>query len=315
MLDTQLIARFDAGDRRSLARLITRIDNDPSIGPQLLAELGPAKARAAIIGITGAPGVGKSTLLGRLIGGYASRGRRIAALAVDPQSPISGGALLGDRIRMAEPAARDGDVFIRSLSNRGATGGLSASVRWICRLLERFGYDLILLETVGVGQSELAVLRVADIVVLMVMPGTGDTVQWEKAGLVEVCHMVVINKADHPGVERVEQELREALRDGVANGGEGCRPILRTVANEDIGVASVLDQLDGLLAARPPLEWHQAQTEILQEAEMLLTQRLDRLGRGDPQLGELARAVAAGKLDISAAAQSVLLTLLPRLSE
>ncbi|MDD4890970.1 MAG: GTP-binding protein, partial [Phycisphaerae bacterium] len=273
------------------------------------------------IGITGPPGVGKSTLLGRLISGFRARGKRVAVLAVDPQSPISGGALLGDRLRMAEAAAGDDDVFIRSLSSRGVAGGLSASVRWISRLLERFGYDVVLVETIGVGQAELAVLRVADVVMLMVMPGTGDGVQWEKAGLIEVAHLVVINKADHPGVDRIEQELRDALEPNPGSGDParvGPRrvvpPILRTVASTGDGVAAVVEQLDGMLADRPAADWHQVRTELLQEAEMLLGQRLQEIADSDPRVSDLARAVAAGTLDLSSAAEDTLRQLLAKLT-
>jgi LAO/AO transport system kinase len=311
---TTLLDRFKSGDPRALARLITCLDNAPD-AHKLLEELGPAAKRAGVIGVTGAPGVGKSTLLSRLIGAFRARGKRVAVLAVDPQSPISGGALLGDRIRMADAAAGDADVFIRSLSSRGVAGGLSASVRWICRLLERFGYDIVLVETVGVGQAELGVLRVADVVVLMVMPGTGDAVQWEKAGLIEVAHLVVINKADHPGVERLEQELRDALNppSGQIASAVGLpgSPILRTIASENVGIDAVVDELLSTLAAHPRVDWHQARTEILQEAEMLIGQRLGELAE-DGELIDLSRAVATGDVELSAAAETILRRLLPR---
>lgn len=314
---SQILQRFKAGDRRALARLITLLDNDPD-AHRLLDELDPVEKRAGVIGITGPPGVGKSTLLGRLIAGFRARGRRVAVLAVDPQSPISGGALLGDRLRMAEVAAGDADVFIRSLSSRGAAGGLSNSVRWVSRLLERFGYDIVLVETVGVGQAELAVLRVADVVMLMVMPGTGDGVQWEKAGLIEVAHLVVINKADHPGVDLIESQLRDALE---PNGAEPARvgspravpPVLRTVASEGVGIDAVVARLEGMLANRPGVDWHQVRTEVLQEVEALLCQRLAEIAEDDSELIALSQAVANGTMDLSVAAEQALARMLPRL--
>ena len=310
----ELLERFRRGDRRAMARLITLLDNDWH-AHKLLDRLGRPRGQASVIGITGPPGVGKSTLLGGLIAGLRARGRRVAALAVDPESPISGGALLGDRLRLADVAARDPDVFIRSLSSRGVAGGLSASVRWICRLLEHADYDIVLLETVGVGQAEMAVLRVADLVLLMVMPGTGDSIQWEKAGLMEVAHLVVINKADHEGVDRIEQELRDAMNTGQGDAGSARQipPILRTVASEGVGIEAVIDRLESAIRSRPPVDWHQVRTEILQEAEMLLGQRLRELADRDEGLVEMAHVVARRQQDLSSAASEVLNRLLPRL--
>ncbi len=316
----QLLEGVRRGDRRALARMITLLDNDPH-ARRLLDGLGSPGRRTGIVGVTGPPGVGKSTLLGGLIAQFRRRGKRVAVLAVDPESPISGGALLGDRLRMAEVAADDEDVFIRSLSSRGVAGGLSGSVRSICRLLERFGFDIVLVETVGVGQGEMAVLRVAEVVMLMVMPGTGDGVQWEKAGLIEVAHLVVINKSDHPGVDRIQQELRDALQgvpDVCTADGQRRRPvppILRTVASEGVGVEAVADNLLRMLDTHPAADWHQVRTEILQEAEMLLGQRLRELADADADVSDLARAVARGECDLSAATEQALGRLLPRLLE
>ncbi|MCG3180306.1 MAG: hypothetical protein BIFFINMI_02665 [Phycisphaerae bacterium] len=307
--DLKLVERFKAGDRRALARLITLLDNHPD-SRDLLERLAPPAPGGAVIGITGAPGVGKSTLLGGLIAGLRRRNHRVAVLAVDPESPITGGALLGDRLRMARVAAADEDIFIRSLSSRGVAGGLSASVHAISQLLLRFGYDRVLVETIGVGQAEMAVLRVAEVVVLMVMPGTGDEVQWEKAGLIEVAHLIVINKADHPGVERLEQELIDALSAGQES---RVPPILRTVASRDEGVDAVIDNLEEIVSRRPGLNWLQMRTEILQEAEMLLGRRLRELADQDESLDDLARAVALGQRDIYGATEETLRRLLPRL--
>lgn len=304
-----MLDRFRAGDRRALARLITALDNNPN-AHEVLDRLGPPAKRAHVLGVTGPPGVGKSTLLGGLIGGLRKRGSRVAVLAVDPQSPISGGALLGDRLRMSQIAAEDEDVFIRSISSRGTAGGLSASVRAITQLLERFGYDLVLIETIGVGQAEMAVLRIAEVVLLMVMPGTGDEVQWEKAGIIEVAHIVVINKADHPGVDRLEQELLDALG---ASDDKPIPPILRTVASRGQGVDAVIDCLQTILARTPVAGWRQMRTEIMQETEMMLGQRLAEIAEGDSKVSELAHDVAAGRLDLYSATEQALEHLLPRL--
>jgi LAO/AO transport system kinase len=292
VVDPQLLEGFRAGDRRALARLITLLDNNPD-GHRVLDELGPAANRAGVIGVTGAPGVGKSTLLGRLIGAFRARGRRVAVLAVDPQSPISGGALLGDRIRMAEPAARDEDVFIRSLSSRGVAGGLSASVRWITRLLERFGYDIILVETVGVGQDEVDVARLADVTVVVLVPGMGDDVQALKAGIMEIADVFLVNKADQPGASRLERELKAAI--GLAARPDGWTPpIVPTVASEGKGIDEALAAIQsfrdsGLRKDRAAGTW------ALRLREMLRERLMERLPAGEIEAA--GREVAARTRD------------------
>ncbi len=199
-----------AGDRRSLARLLTAVENRTPVAEAGLRRLYPAAGRAHLVGITGAPGAGKSTLVAALIGEIRASGRSVAVVAVDPSSPITGGALLGDRVRMQSYAADDG-VFIRSMASRGHAGGLAASSVAAATVLDAAGFALILLETVGTGQSEVEVAAAADTTVVLEAPEMGDEVQAIKAGLLEVADIVVVNKGDRPGAQRAAAELRAML--------------------------------------------------------------------------------------------------------
>jgi LAO/AO transport system kinase len=232
------IAQIVGGDVRALARAATAIENRTPDGAELLRELGPRAGRAVIAGITGPPGAGKSTLVDALARTIRSEGKTIAILAVDPSSRISGGAILGDRIRMQAHYADPG-VFIRSLATRGAPGGIARATAGLALLLDAAGWDYVLIETVGVGQDEVAVAGVAGVTVLVLVPGMGDDVQAIKAGIMEIADIFVINKADHPGAERVEQEIQGALSLGHRADG-WTPPILRTVATEQEGIAGLL---------------------------------------------------------------------------
>jgi LAO/AO transport system kinase len=221
-----------AGDRRALARAISAIEADPSVF------IAPTKSEAVIVGITGPPGVGKSTLVNSLIGALRRIGKSVAVLAVDPSSPITGGALLGDRIRMQAHVDDDG-VYIRSMATRGHLGGLSVAAGSVVGLLASAGFDYVFVETVGVGQSEVEVMGVADLVVLVVAPGWGDQIQADKAGIVEIADIFVINKADRPGVDQVERALGEVA----AHGGRA-RAVIVTTATTDDGTDSLLAAID-----------------------------------------------------------------------
>jgi LAO/AO transport system kinase len=199
-----------AGDRRSLARLLTAVESRTAVAEAALRRLHPAAGRAHLVGITGAPGSGKSTLVAALIGAIRSGGRTVAVIAVDPSSPITGGALLGDRVRMQSYASDEG-VFIRSMASRGHAGGLAASSVAAATVLDAAGFDLVLLETVGTGQSEVEVAAAADTTVVLEAPEMGDEVQAIKAGLLEVADIVVVNKGDRPGAQRTAAELRAML--------------------------------------------------------------------------------------------------------
>lgn len=270
----RLLRDFDAGRPAALARAVSIVENQRNGFDKLLATLHPRIGRARRIGVTGPPGAGKSTITTLLVQAYRDAGLRVGVVAVDPTSPFTGGALLGDRIRM-ESVALDPGVFIRSLATRGSLGGLSASARVVADVLDAFGFERILLETVGVGQSELEIARVADSTMVVLVPESGDSIQTLKAGLMEIADLFVVNKADRPGADRVRNdiELMLGMRAGlamrnvpahhgvdlkvIANPGKAARqaaaaeqsdqwvpPVLRTVAVKGEGITELVEALD-----------------------------------------------------------------------
>ena len=222
-----------SGDLRALARAATLIENGGSAAERLLTQVTPHAGRAFIIGITGPPGAGKSTLCDQLVALLRSEGQTVGVIAVDPSSPISGGALLGDRIRM-QRHHDDAGVFIRSMATRGTPGGLARTTADLVTLLAAAGRDVVIVETVGVGQSEVEIARLAQVTLLVLAPGAGDEVQAMKAGVMEIADVFVINKADLPGADKLAQQLHDVA---------GERPVLRTVASEGQGVSGVLSTL------------------------------------------------------------------------
>lgn len=227
-----LATQVTQGAVRAIARVISFLENRDPIGTAILAQLHPTPCQRAIIGITGYPGTGKSTLIDQLISVYRRLGQKVAVLAVDISSPRTGGAVLGDRIRMQQHAG-DSMVFIRSMATRGHQGGLARAVGDALLVLQAAAYDVLLIETVGVGQNELEIVQVAPIVVAVVVPGLGDEIQAMKAGLLEVADIVVMNKADHDGADRTMQDLREQCRtviSTVAHRGEGLSELIAAIA-------------------------------------------------------------------------------------
>jgi LAO/AO transport system kinase len=234
-----LIQKFQVGDERALARAITLVESNDPRADELLAALRGLNRRAVVIGMTGAPGAGKSTLTDQLIAVCRSKLERVAVLAIDPSSPFSGGAILGDRIRMGRHY-QDRGVFVRSMATRGALGGLAKATVGILSVLEAFGFDRVILETVGVGQSEIDIARVADHTVLVLTPAGGDSVQAFKAGIMEIADVFAINKADIPGADRLTREIQAALEFNPHDEHSWWAKIVQTVANTGQGISELL---------------------------------------------------------------------------
>lgn len=258
----------------------------------MLREIFPHTGKALVLGLTGPPGAGKSTLANSLVRALRAEGRKVAVLAVDPSSPFSGGAILGDRVRMTEHHD-DASVFIRSMATRGRLGGLAAATADMALLLDAGGFDTILVETVGVGQDEIDIATLADVTALILVPGLGDDVQAMKAGIMEIADVYILNKADHAGIEQLERELESLL--ALAPGIDGWKPpVVRTVASEDAGIAEALAAVRSCHAAGVPE--HRAVANWSARLRALYRERLEN--RLEPeQLGAAAAEVAARRQD------------------
>jgi LAO/AO transport system kinase len=304
-----LAERVLAGDKRALARAISLIENDDPEGWALVREVYPRTGQAAIVGFTGPPGVGKSTLIGALVKHARERDREVAVLSIDPSSPFTQGALLGDRIRLSEHFLDPG-VFIRSMATRGSLGGLSEATLQAALLMDASGKDDVFLETVGVGQAEVDIIDHADTVVLTLMPGSGDSVQALKAGVMEIPDVIAVNKSEHPLTDTMVREVRGVLSLGPQ---EGWRvPIVRTEASKGEGIAELADRIaehrvhiqeEGTLEQR---RRRNLMNEVLALAAGRLRRRLDESVREDESVKALLDEVAARRLDPASAAGKLL---------
>jgi LAO/AO transport system kinase len=304
-----LTQRLLAGDRRALARAITLVENDDPAGWELVREIYPHTGKAAIVGLTGAPGAGKSTLIGALTKLRRERDRNVAVLSIDPSSPFTQGALLGDRIRLTDHFLDPG-VFIRSMANRGALGGLSEAALQAALLMDAAGKDDVFLETVGVGQAEVDIIDHADTVVLVLMPGSGDSIQALKAGVMEIPDIIVVNKADHPLTETMVREIRGVLSLAPQRGWRV--PIVKTEAARGTGVGELVERLDehrahieaeGTLSER---RRRNLRNEVVAICTHRLRRRLEEQVDADAAFAELLEEVVARRLDPATAASRIL---------
>ena len=306
----QLCEALLAGDRRALARLLTCVENGHPATAQIAATLAPHTGRAQIIGLTGPPGVGKSTSTNALVQALRAEGKTVAVLAVDPSSPFSGGALLGDRIRMVGHSS-DAGVYVRSMATRGHLGGLAAAAPAALRVLDAAGFDVILVETVGVGQSEVHIASLADTVLVLLAPGMGDSIQAAKAGVLEIGDVFVVNKADRDGAAATVRDLRYMISLGMsADAGQWRPAVCTTVAERGEGVDEVLEEIakhrawmieHGELDRR---RIARAAAEIEDVALALLRSRMEAPTRGE-SLQQAARRVVDGSSDPFTAAAAL----------
>jgi LAO/AO transport system kinase len=304
-----LAERLLAGDKRALARAISLVENDDPEGWALVREVYPQTGKAQVVGFTGPPGVGKSTLIGRLIERARADEREVAVLSIDPSSPFTQGALLGDRIRLVDHFL-DAGVFIRSMASRGSLGGLSEAALQAALLMDASGKDHVWLETVGVGQAEVDIIDHADTIVLVLMPGSGDSIQALKAGVMEIPDVIVINKSDHPLTDTMVREVRGVLSLGPK---EDWRvPIVKTEATRAEGIEEVAEKIQehhehikkqGTLDER---RRRNLMNEVLALATARLRRGLESKARDDASVQELLDEVAARRLDPASAAARLL---------
>jgi LAO/AO transport system kinase len=306
----ELVDRMLNGDERALARLITIVEKDASEEPQIMKEICHRTGNAYWIGVTGPPGSGKSTLVDRLTAVMRNRGLTVGIIAVDPTSPFSGGAVLGDRIRMQQHYL-DSDVFIRSMATRGSLGGLPRTARRVAKLLDAFGKDMLILETVGVGQTELDIVESADTTVVVLYPGGGDAIQTMKAGLMEIADIFVVNKADKPGADQVVAEIESMLSLNPKDRNWQI-PVLTAQALNNVGVEELFETIDshrqslestGQLAVQ---RQEQLRKELVRCIEQGVSERLARLMEKDTNLVKLSEKVEKGEIDPYSTAMVIL---------
>jgi len=308
-VDETLTQRLIDGDKRALARAISLIESDDPAGWDLVREVYPRTGQAAVVGFTGPPGVGKSTLIGALTKSRREAGREVAVLSIDPSSPFSQGALLGDRIRLSDHFL-DAGVFIRSMATRGALGGLSEAALQTALLMDAAGKDDVFLETVGVGQAEVDIIDHADTIVLVLQPGSGDSIQALKAGVMEIPDLIVVNKADHPMTDTMIREIRGVLQLGPPMDWE--IPILTTEAADGKGIEELVAKLaahrefieaEGTLAER---RRRNLMSEVIALATGRMRRKLEASLREDANVQNLLDEVVARRLDPASAAGTIL---------
>jgi LAO/AO transport system kinase len=307
--DASLAARLVDGDTRALARAISLVENRDPAGDELVAELFPRTGRARIVGLTGPPGVGKSTLIGAIVVKLRAADRDIGVLSIDPSSPFTQGAVLGDRIRLSEHFLDPG-VFIRSMATRGSLGGLAEAALQAAMLMDAAGKDDILLETVGVGQGEIDIVDHADTVVLALMPGSGDSIQALKAGVMEIPDVIVVNKAEHPLADTMIREVKGVLALGPSR--DWKVPVIRTEASKGEGIDELVDALDahrrhifeaGTLAERRA---RNLRAEVLGIAAARMRRELESKAEADPEWSALLERVVNREIDPATAARELL---------
>lgn len=317
-----LVGRMLAGDRLALARLITRVENRAADVPEIMRAVHARTGRAYVLGVTGPPGAGKSTLVDRLTSRLRARGASVGIIAVDPSSPFTGGAVLGDRIRM-QTHTLDPGVFIRSMATRGSLGGLARATGDVIKLMDAFGFPWILLETVGVGQTELDVIRQADTTVVALVPESGDSIQAMKAGLMEVADIFVVNKADRDGAHALMADIRFSVH--LQHSGDAAPkdvpwepPVLATQAANDVGITELVEAIDRHRAALAEAGALEARRRARRRAELdailvdAIAAQVAARAQADPDLARALSAVADGALDPYSAVGAIVSRMLPR---